>query len=44
MELNRVCPKESYLHLPPDMDHNEFQLMEDLCAPFKQFILQLEAP
>lgn len=26
------------------MDHNEFQLIEDLVAPFKQFIQQLEAP
>ena len=35
IELNRVCPRESYLHLPPEMDHNEFQLIEDLVAPFK---------
>ena len=44
IELNRVCPRESYLHLPPDMDHNEFQLIDDLVSPFKQFISQLEAP
>jgi pimeloyl-ACP methyl ester carboxylesterase len=24
VELNRVCPSISYLHLPPEMDHNEF--------------------
>jgi abhydrolase domain-containing protein 17 len=38
VELNRVCPRESYLHLPVDMDHNEFQLLEDLVEPFKSFI------
>ena len=34
VELNRVCPTESFLHLPPNMDHNEFLLMEDLVEPF----------
>jgi hypothetical protein len=26
------------------MDHNEFQLIDDLVEPFKQFINQLDAP
>ena len=38
IELNRVCPRESFLHLPADMDHNEFKLMEDLVNPFRTFI------
>lgn len=25
IELNRLCPTVSYLHLPVDMDHNDFQ-------------------
>jgi len=44
VELNRVCPRESFLHLPADMDHNEFKLMDDLVQPFRTFISQLEAP
>lgn len=27
--------------MPADMDHNEFQIIDDLIAPFKQFILGL---
>lgn len=37
VELNRVCPTESFLHLPENMDHNEFLLIEDLVEPFKKF-------
>jgi hypothetical protein len=33
---------ESYLHLPEKMDHNEFQLDEDLIIPFKEFISRLQ--
>ena len=39
-----MCPTASYLHLPPEMDHNGFRLVEALAAPFRQFITQLEAP
>lgn len=41
-DLHAVCPMESYLHLPEKMDHNEFQLDEDLIEPFKEFILRLQ--
>lgn len=44
VELNNVCPRESYLHLPPEMDHNEFRLLEDLILPFKKFIKEMAAP
>jgi len=33
---------ESYLHLPEKMDHNEFQLDEDLVLPFKEFVKRLD--
>ena len=33
---------ESYLHLPEKMDHNEFQLDEDLIDPFKDFLEKLQ--
>lgn len=38
IELNKVCPHISVLNLIPDMDHNEFKLIEDLVNPFKKFI------
>lgn len=38
VELNKVCPTVSFLHLIPDMDHNEFKIMEDLVLPFKKFV------
>lgn len=41
-DLHSVCPMECYLHLPEQMDHNEFQLDEDLIDPFKEFIERLE--
>jgi len=41
-ELHAVCPMESYLHLPEKMDHNEFQLDEDLVLPFKEFVNRLD--
>lgn len=41
MDLHSACPKESYLHLPEKMDHNEFQLDEDLIEPFKDFLSKL---
>ena len=40
-DLHAVCPMESYLHMPEKMDHNEFQLDEDLIEPFKLFIKKL---
>lgn len=41
-ELHAACPMECYLHLPEKMDHNEFQLDEDLVNPFKDFIKKLD--
>lgn len=43
VELNKVCPTVSFLHLIPEMDHNEFKIMEDLILPFKKFVSQLDA-
>lgn len=31
----------SYMHLPPSMDHNEFDFIDDLVNPFKDFIRRL---
>lgn len=42
IQLNEVCPMESFLHLPPNMDHNEFQLIDDLVVPFKTFMNSLD--
>lgn len=42
IELNKVCPHVSFLNLVPDMDHNEFKLMDDLVTPFKRFIKQID--
>lgn len=41
VELNKVCPNVSFLHLVPTMDHNEFKLMDDLVIPFRKFLLQI---
>ena len=41
-DMNAVCPTVSFLHLVPEMDHNEFKLMEDLVTPFKQFVTRLD--
>jgi len=41
-DLHAACPRESYLHLPEKMDHNEFLLEEDLITPFKDFISKLQ--
>lgn len=30
VELNKVCPAISFLHLVPEMDHNDFSLIDDL--------------
>ena len=40
--MNAVCPMVSFMHLVPDMDHNEFKMMEDLVNPFKKFVSQLD--
>ena len=42
MDLYAACPRECYLYMPEKMDHNEFQLDEDLIEPFKDFISKLE--
>ena len=33
---------ESYMHLPAEMDHNEFDFMEDLILPFAEFIKRID--
>ena len=30
------------MHLPPDMDHNEFDFTEDLIKPFQEFIKRID--
>ena len=42
IELKKNCSTISYLHLPLNMDHNEFDFIEDLVKPFKDFIKTLE--
>ena len=34
MDLNSNCPSVSYMQLPPNMDHNEFDFIDDLVKPF----------
>ena len=41
IELNSSCPTECYLHLPPQMDHNEFDFIEDLINPFSEFLKRI---
>lgn len=41
-DLNTNCPMESYLHLPEQMDHNEFDFTEDLVHPFLEFINRID--
>jgi fermentation-respiration switch protein FrsA (DUF1100 family) len=41
-ELHANCASESVLHMPPKMDHNEFELDEDLIEPFKDFLNKLK--
>jgi len=42
-ELYSVCPTPCYLHLPDNMDHNEFMIDEDLIEPIKAFIRKIDA-
>ena len=30
------------MHLPADMDHNEFDFMEDLVKPFTEFLKRID--
>jgi len=32
---------ESFIHMPPEMDHNDFDFIEDLIKPFKKFLENL---
>mmetsp|Transcript_21155 Transcript_21155/g.15478 ORF Transcript_21155/g.15478 Transcript_21155/m.15478 type:complete len:296 (-) Transcript_21155:39-926(-) len=38
VELNSNCPTPCFIHLPPLMDHNEFDFREDLIVPFGNFL------
>lgn len=38
VELNTNCASESFIHLPPNMDHNEFDFQNDLIIPFQKFL------
>ena len=38
IDLYKACKKEAYLHMPNDMDHNEFMLETDLVEPIKDFL------
>lgn len=41
-QLNKNCPTISFMQLPQDMDHNEFDFEKDLVQPFKDFIKRIE--
>ena len=41
-ELFDACPTECYLHMPLTMDHNDFQLNQDLIEPIRRFIKKIE--
>ena len=40
-ELLSNCPTPSFIHIPPMMDHNEFEFMPDLVQPFQQFLQKM---
>jgi len=42
--MNGVCPNASFLHLPENMTHNDFELIEDLIVPFRDFITKIDEP
>lgn len=42
LELNNHCPSISFLQLPPEMDHNQFDFDEDLIKPFKAFLKKID--
>ena len=42
LDLNNHCPSISFLQLPPDMDHNQFDFEEDLVKPFKEFLRKID--
>jgi abhydrolase domain-containing protein 17 len=42
MDLFENCNQPCYLFIPLKMDHNEFQIEEDLCQPIKAFIRKIE--
>ena len=41
-ELYDACKAPVYLHMPSNMDHNEFLVDEDLIQPMKAFISKIE--
>jgi pimeloyl-ACP methyl ester carboxylesterase len=41
IELRQNCPTLSYLHSPAFMDHNEFDFIDDLVKPFKEFLQRI---
>lgn len=40
--LHAQCQGLSYLHLNPEMDHNEFEYVEDLLYPLSEFLKKCE--
>ena len=41
-QLYGNCPRETYLHIPSSMDHNEFSFEIDLIEPIKDFFNRVE--
>lgn len=42
VQLNMVCPNLCFMNLVEHMDHNNFNLKNDLCTPLKKFLKQLD--
>jgi len=42
--MNSVCPNTSFMHLPEEMTHNDFELVDDLVVPFRDFIVKIDEP
>lgn len=41
-QLYRASPRETYFHIPANMDHNEFSFEIDLIDPIKDFLKRIE--
>lgn len=42
MDLNTNCPTASFMQLAQNMDHNEFDFIDDLVVPFKDFMKKID--